>query len=377
MRASLAFIRNFGVRRSAPIAVAVAFGACLGAASAQQITPSLENIRARHGLPALAAAAIKDGKLVAIGATGLRRLGGKEPVTTEDRWHIGSCTKSMTSALAAVLVKRGLLKWDQTVGDTLRTRCPGMNDAWRPVTLEQLLSHRAGAPPEPPADLWAEAWKLRGSPSAQRWDFTRGLLKTAPVNPPGTKYAYSNQGYAIAGQMMEVAGKKPWENLMQEFLFQPLGLRSAGFGAAGDPRKVDQPWGHKGATPIAPGPQADNPPAIAPGAAVHLSIADFARYAAWHVQKKDLLDPEQFSRLHTAPQGQDYALGLQVTSRPWSNGPLLTHNGSNTMNFAIIWIAPARNFTVVAATNIAGENAEAGCTDACTQLVEQLLSATK
>src|SRR5262245_60696499 len=80
-------------------------------AQSNDVTAALEIIREKRKVPALAAAAMKDGKLVAIGATGLRRLGGKERVTVEDKWHIGSCTKSMTASVAARLVERGLLKW--------------------------------------------------------------------------------------------------------------------------------------------------------------------------------------------------------------------------------------------------------------------------
>src|SRR3954447_26075620 len=82
----------------------------------EDITPLLEKIRATREIPALAAAAIKDGEIVAVGATGLRHLGGKTSVTVDDLWHIGSCTKSMTSSVAAMLVEKGKLRWEQTVG---------------------------------------------------------------------------------------------------------------------------------------------------------------------------------------------------------------------------------------------------------------------
>jgi len=357
-------------------AAVVAMLASITAAHAQSndATKELEAIREKHKLPAIAAAAMKDGKLVAIGATGLRRVGGTERVTVEDKWHIGSCTKSMTASAAARLVERGALKWDQTVGNTLAARCPSMDAAWKPVTLEQLLGNRAGAPGEAPRDLWAEAWQMRGSASDQRWAFTRGLFKSAPDPAPGSKFVYSNQGYAIAGQMMEVAAKKPWESIMREQLFEPLNLRSTGFGAAGTAGKVDQPWGHKDNEPVPPGPQADNPPAIGAAGIVHLNIKDFARYAAWHAGGKELLKPEQFAKLHTPLAGQEYALGWRVTERPWGNGPVITHNGSNTSNFAVMWIAPARDFAVVAAVNAGGAEAEQACDEACAFLIQRVLS---
>src|SRR5882762_5480371 len=66
-------------------------------------TTKLEGIRKERGLPALAAAAIRHGKLVVNAATGVRKLGSDEEVTTDDLWHLGSCTKSMTATLAGML----------------------------------------------------------------------------------------------------------------------------------------------------------------------------------------------------------------------------------------------------------------------------------
>ena len=343
------------------------------APAAEDVSELLETIREKRNVPALAAAVVQDGEIVTAGAVGLRRLGGTNKATVDDLWHIGSCTKSMTASVAAMLVERGDLRWEQTIGEALAKRCPQMDDAWKGVTLEQLLRHRAGAPAKAPPQHWAKAWQQQGTPSEQRWAFVSGMLAASPENPPGTKFAYSNQGYSIAGQMMELAGKKPWEELMRELLFKPLGLRSAGFGAPGDAKLEDQPWGHRGDIPVPPGPGADNPAAIGPGGTVHLSIKDFARYAGWHAQRRDHLSPAQFAKLHTPLPGHDYALGWFATQRPWGGGTVLMHNGSNTMNFAVMWVAPERKFAVVAATNTAGPAAERACDDACAQLIGKFL----
>jgi CubicO group peptidase (beta-lactamase class C family) len=352
--------------------VCAALAVASHAAETVDVSQLLEPIRANRDVPALAAAAMKGGELVSVGATGLRRLGGTNKVTVDDLWHIGSCTKSMTASVAAMLVERGALRWDETVGEALAAKCPKMDSAWKSVTLDQLLRHRAGAPPEPPPELWGKAWARLGTPSSQRWAFVTGILAVPPPIPPGSRFAYSNQGYSIVGQMMEIAAKKPWEELMREMLFKPLQLRSAGFGAPGNPRKEDQPWGHRGKIPVVPGPTADNPAAIGPGGIVHLSIKDFARYAAWHARGRDLLPAEEFAKLHTALPGQDYAFGWHVAERNWG-GKVLTHNGTNTMNFAVMWVAPERDFAVVAATNVAGKDAEQSCDDACALLIQRHL----
>ena len=352
--------------------------AIVASAAAEDISALLEPIRTQHALPALAAASFSLGKPLDSGVCGVRRIGGTERATIDDKWHLGSCTKSMTASVAAMLVERGVLRWDSTVGDLL-PNMPGMKPAWKSVTLELLLGHRAGAPHDPPPLLWAEAWKMRGTPTQQRADFVRGLLQTDPNPAAGTQHVYSNQGYAIVGAMLEHKTGKPWEKLMREMLFTPLDLKSAGFGAAGTADKIDQPWGHRrkdsALVPVPPGPDADNPPAIGPGGIVHMSIGDFARYAAWHGDeaRRDarLLKGDSFHKLHTALPGQDYALGWGTAQRPWAGGRVLTHTGSNTMNFAVMWVAPERDFAVVAATNTAGPGAEKGCDMAVAALIQK------
>ena len=69
----------------------------------------LEPIQQQHKLPALAAAVVRDGRLTALGAVGVCRTGFPEKVSLQARWHLGSCTKSMTATLIARLIERGIV----------------------------------------------------------------------------------------------------------------------------------------------------------------------------------------------------------------------------------------------------------------------------
>jgi CubicO group peptidase (beta-lactamase class C family) len=340
----------------------------------------LEAIRLKHRFPALAAAVVVDGKVVTTNAVGFRKHGGDEAATPLDKFHIGSVTKSMTATIAAMLVEQGKIDWTTTVGEALAKDANPIYPDYRGVTLEQLLAHRGGAPANAPRDLWRQAWKAVGTPAEQRREFVRGLLARKPETTPGTKMVYSNQGYAIAGVMLEQVTGKPWEELMRTMLFKPLEMTSAGFGAPAKPGEIDQPWGHTrsltaGITPKPPGPGADNPAAIGPAGTVHCSLPDLAKYALFHLAGErdgtDLLKPASFRKLHTAV-GDKYALGWMVVERPWAGGRALTHTGSNTMFFVVIWLAPERNCAVIVATNIGGpEAAFRGCDEAAGKLIRQ------
>jgi CubicO group peptidase (beta-lactamase class C family) len=243
----------------------------------------LESVRQKYGVPAIAAAAMREGQLVEISATGSRQFGESPVVTTDDLWHIGSCTKSMTATLAGVMHDEGKVRWEMKIGEVLPELKARLRDGWETVTIEQLLTNRSGAPTQPPAKAWQGAWSATGNPVQQRLSFARAWLEGKPEAAPGTKFIYSNQGFALAGAMLERLARKPYEELLREKVFTPLGMKSAGFGPPGTAKKIDQPRGHAGApgafVPKPPGKDADNPEAITPAGRVHCSIADFARFA--------------------------------------------------------------------------------------------------
>jgi len=109
----------------------------------------LEGVRAKHKMPALAGAIVKQGKLVALGAVGERARGSGVRVMLNDLWHLGSCTKAMTATVAARLVERGTLCWDASVEQELakEKKKTEIDPGWKSATLELLLGHRPGVRP--------------------------------------------------------------------------------------------------------------------------------------------------------------------------------------------------------------------------------------
>src|SRR5204863_2339905 len=208
------------------------------------VSQMLENIREKHHFPALAAAMVVDGKIVLTKAVGFRKNGGTKKVMVDDEFHVGSVTKSMTATVAAMLVEQGTISWTTTIREAFPELKSEIHPDYLSVTLEQLLSHRGGAPGDAPGDLWRKAWAANGAAAEQRLAFIKGILARKPEAKPGTKHIYSNQGYTIAGVMLEKATGKTWEDLLRSMLFEPLGMTTAGFGAPATVEKVDQPWGH-------------------------------------------------------------------------------------------------------------------------------------
>ena len=333
----------------------------------EDLTALLEPIRKEHGPPALGAAVIRGDDLIAIGATGLRRVNGKEKVTIDDRWHLGSCTKALTATLIARLVEAKKMSFDTTLEKAFPK--VKLHADFKPVTLDQLMRNRGGAPPDLNANgLWAKLWQRQGTERAQRMQVVNGVLTKAPHVKPGTKYVYSNGGFSIVGAAAETRMKASWESLITKHVFRPLGMRNSGFGPPGlGDKKVRQPWGHRAAgatlTPMKPGPAADNPPGIGPAAIAHCTLGDWARFAGAHLrgargEKTGFLTPATFKHLHTPKKGQSYALGWGVSQVPQAGGTVLAHDGSNTMWYARVKILPTRNIAVLVTCNAADPGAQ-------------------
>ncbi|MBL9139543.1 MAG: beta-lactamase family protein [Verrucomicrobiales bacterium] len=343
--------------------------------SVRDLNPLLEPIRAANKVPALACAVVISNKMVGLGAVGFRKSGvTSAPVTVQDKWHQGSLTKSMTATLAAILVQEGKIRWTATLEEVFPDWAGRMNVGWRGATLEQLASNRGGAPGDlGPSGIWAQLWNFAGTPREGRRLLLEKLTVLPPARAPGTGYEYSNAGFALAGHMLETVTGTPWEDLLRQRLFVPLGMSSAGYGVPATPRYVDQPWGHQftggQAVPVEPGTSADNPPAIGPAGTVHCTVIDLARYAGFHAaahhRELGLLPVSAMLKLHTAyPNNASYAHGWIEVDRPWAApGKAYTHNGSNLQWFSVIWFAPAKEFAVVALCNVAsGSGANPGAT---------------
>ncbi len=323
------------------------------AAEPRDISAELEPLRAKYKLPACASAVVENGAITAIGATGLRRADRDVRVTLGDIWHIGSCTKSMTAALVGILVDAGKLRWDMPITETL----PGVpcDPGWRKVTLWHLVTQRSGIAPMSRGE-WRTLDAGKGTPREQRATFARMLLAHAPAKPPG-KFEYSNSGYGLLGAIIECAADMGYEDFLRAKIFTPLGLKTAGFGAPARPGKLDQPWGHyrdgERLMPAEPSPQNQFPPALAPGACVHMSLGDFARYAAWISSGEPrLVTPATFKYLQTPPDDSAYAGGLWTTKLPGIGGAAVCHCGHMGGFFGVFHAGP--NVACVSVFNTEG-----------------------
>jgi CubicO group peptidase (beta-lactamase class C family) len=313
----------------------------------------LAELRAQTGSPALAAACARRNALAQIWIDGERAVGTGIAVQESDLWHLGSITKSMTASLVGRLVDAGSLRWDETVAEVLGVAAPSMMDAYKPATFRHLLSHRAGLARDIPMEEFSKFSREITDAREERKSYARIALSMAPIGPMTETFEYSNNGYVVVGAMLEAKLGKSWEELMREYVFEPLVLSTAGFGAPGHKDATDQPVGHAKeagsdalkAYFVGAG-LTDNPVVLGPSGRVHMSLQDLLRYLSTHRDRTDYLQPETWTTLHTPPFGGAYAMGWGVRS----DGALL-HEGSNTLWYAAVLVDAVTGIVAAAAAN--------------------------
>lgn len=313
----------------------------------------LDAVFAEYAAPALAAGIVGREGLRWSGVRGVRRTGSTEAATLQDRWHLGSNTKAMTAAVYGRLVDQGLTRWGRPMTDIFPEIAAV--PAWEGVTVDQLMSHHAGLRDEDllPRDVRVAARDDARSLVEQRLDRLRAALTVAPGGTVGS-YAYANINYVLTGAAIERIAGLSWEAAMQAELFAPLRITTGGFGAP----EGDQPWGHQTLagvmTPLDPALKPDNPPLMGPAGTAHMSLPDYAGFLRLFLTRGgDVLTPATVEVLTTpgAGAGRAYAKGWAVERMDWATGPVLLHEGSNTLWHAVALLDPAGGVGYVALSN--------------------------
>jgi CubicO group peptidase (beta-lactamase class C family) len=177
----------------------------------------LDSLKAWN-VPGAAVAIVRDDKVIYLKGVGVRQLGGKEPVTPDTLFAIGSCTKAFTTTLMAMLVDEGKMTWDDPVRkhlDWFHLRDPIADSG---VTLCDLVTHRTGVGSN---DL---LWYC--SPLSQE-QLMRRLALLEPAYPFRSGFQYQTTMFTTAGHAVAAAAGEKWSNLVQKRLFDPLGMKNA------------------------------------------------------------------------------------------------------------------------------------------------------
>jgi CubicO group peptidase (beta-lactamase class C family) len=179
----------------------------------------------RGGQPAISYGIVRDGELVHAAGFGGRSLGGPAP---DERtvFRIASMSKSFTASAVMLLRDEGALALDDPAALYLPELVGWVNGAADagPLTIRHLLTMTAGFPTDDP---WGD--RQQGLPLGE---FDALLAHGVMFNwAPGTRFEYSNLGYAILGRIVTIASGMPYDEFIRTRLLDPLRMSRTGFTA--------------------------------------------------------------------------------------------------------------------------------------------------
>jgi CubicO group peptidase (beta-lactamase class C family) len=315
-------------------------------------------------VPGVAVAAVKDGAVVLCKGYGYRDVEEKKPVTPRTLFAIASISKSFTASSLGTLADRGKLDWDAPVRDALpefRLKDPVASEH---ATVRDLLAHRTGLPGHD--GIWFSAGLLR----AEVPGFLRHL---EPSRELRAEWQYNNVMYIVAGLVDERVSGRPWEALVRERIFRPLGMSRSNFSV--DDTKADDdhalPYTRSGDRVRRLPLYRDE--ALAPAGGINSNVEEMARYLLMHINRgrfgirqiitpgtADLMRtpqavlPEAPHPLHAAtyPELGSTSYGLAFFLTSYRGRPLVWHSGSLSGFSALFSFLPRERVGVVVLANL-------------------------
>jgi beta-lactamase class C len=308
------------------------------------------------GVVGLAVAIIEDGEPVLMYVAGETAAGSGEPVTENTAFRAASLTKSFTGGLAALLESEGLINLDAPVPEHILNLKRGPQPTWL-----QILSHQTGLPPNA-YDNIIEGERLSGQRVRER------LAEVDQLCDVGECYTYQNVAFSAFEVLVEEATGLNYEQAVEQYLFNPLGLESASVGAQALTTMPSWARPHRGWRRRADRPgRPDSPYDKLPSAAgINLTLNDLVVWAQANLAKEGGLPetvreraftpyidtPGETRRLggvRSRVSQTHYGLGWRIYE--WGDRTLVMHSGYLSGYGAQVVLEPETGFGFVALWN--------------------------
>lgn len=295
---------------------------------AAELTSSIQREMEEKQLPAFSIALVDGDQIVWAQGFGYQDPEQKTAATAHTIYRVGSVSKLFTDIGIMQMVEAGKISLDAPVSQYVPDFHP-KNPFDQPITLRELMSHRAGLLREPPIGNYFD-------PSSPTLEATvRSMNSTELVYAPGTHVKYSNAGIAVVGYTLQELNHRPFAEYLKQAVLDPLGMTESSFEP--EPKLMRNlakayMWSYDGLKFPAPTFELG----LAPAGCMYSSVTDLAQFliVLFHDgrgPKEQVIKPETLEQMWTpqfAQPGQKRGFGLGFQISELEGHRVIGHGGA-------------------------------------------------
>lgn len=315
-------------------------------------------------VPGVAIAVVRDDSVIFAKGYGVRTVGDDAPVSAATLFAIGSSSKAFTAAAIAMLVDEGKVQWN----DRATQHLPGfeLHDPYvtREITVRDLLTHRSGLTR---GDM---VWYGTGY---DRAEILRRVRHLEPTWSLRSRFGYQNIMYLAAGEVAARAAGEPWDDVVRDRIFSPLGMTSSLTSVVPLAGLADVATPHEEIDDTVRAIAYRNIDNVGPAGSINSNVLDMSRWLRLQLgggqfegrqlvsaaSAAEMLTPQTivrregfWGRIHPESHFLSYGLGWFLADY---KGRKLVHHGGNIDGMsALVAMLPEEKTGVVILTNMGG-----------------------
>ena len=313
----------------------------------KKITRMIMSEMKRLHVPGVAIGVWHKGREYAAGL-GITSVEHPLPVTADTLFQTGSISKTFTGTLMMMLVERGQVDLDAPVRKYIKDFKVKDKHVSAKVTVRQLLTHMGG---------WVgDYFNDFGNGDDALDKMVRDIARMEQVQPLGTIWSYNNTGFNVASRIIEIVTKKPYEQVIQEMLLNPLGLDMTFFYPS------DILFTHRfvvGHQVVKGNVQVARPWAIGRAGngvgGVVSTVRDLLKYARFHMSngRRNVITAKSLKamRVPQADAGARGMMGITWFIRKVGDITVYAHGGATNGQQAYFFFIPDQDFACAILTN--------------------------
>ncbi|MFH1853033.1 MAG: serine hydrolase domain-containing protein [Candidatus Neomarinimicrobiota bacterium] len=288
--------------------------------------------------PGAAVMVIRDGRVLLKQVYGLADLERQIPVTSATNFRLASVSKQFTAMSIMILIERGKLDYNTTLNEIF----PDFPDYGRRITIQHLLQHTSGLIDY--EDLMADTATVQ----VHDRDVLNMMMSVdSTYFAPGSKFSYSNSGYAVLALTVEKLSGRPYAQFLREEIFLPLGMNNTVAYEKDISTVPNRAFGYTVTADSVRFSDQSSTSAVLGDGGIYTSIDDLFHWDQVLYGDR-LVSIKNLERAFT-PGLNDYGFGWRIDQ--YKNHRRVHHTGSTCGFRNVIQRFPDENFTVIILTN--------------------------